>query len=912
MMILPQRSSCSSFAQSSITPTTTTSAGRQPNNKKQHSSATLIFSKRLPKAFLLEHDVAVERRRIFGNDAASCRSLASSSFDNNNDNDHINRTSSTDTGKSIEEMEVKWMRQRTEELLHVSTGEYSPDTWLAADDLLKWWASQGTVESVTTSFQILDRVIDELRIHTKSTTANDDDDYNHAEQGGTVSTTMAYLDPSVVVTMLSNWYNVWEEEAAARKGGDTDATGVGVSKSSKDKLIPPPLELTPEMLLDRMDSYARDLPGTNPIFMPGKAISYLFNARLLCPEPASRSAPFCDYLIDRLMEVIPAHDSISVYMVNTTMDLWAKSHLPNRIERAEDLFARAIDNKVELDVITYNTLLSVYANAGLGTKAERLLQALLQEHLDDKNSGRNNNDFNEAAAPAPDKISFHTVGLAYANSGQGLEAAEQALFLVQRMMDPFDDYGCLGIEVTNVMFNTVISAFARSGHPQAGDRAYQVLLDMKKTDFVSPDAISYGSVIDAYSRNGQPRMAEKVFEEQVAEYMKNKDDSLRPNTLTMTLLIVAWSKAKLPNAAVQAHNLLERMLDLRSRQILLHDPDTWAFNAVLDCVLSSSSSDTEKTIFEANRFLSFMKERAKSGYSNAWPNSWTYSQLVLFCLDKKKHKHAETFLREAHADPRIEMDIRTTGRATIDWAKQGWMQTADFFLHDLLDRCEENKGKQGTRPSTSLLGAVAAGWARSVEKDTTAVDRLQTLVKRYEGLHGKGFLSSGPDGMVYSILVSSLVKKRAALDALETLQKMREAAMKDDARAEMMPDTTLYRQVLRGLVNEGKAETASDLLQQMVEDFQLSPTQFPAPDTGCFVQALRGLSESDLPGTWERAVYFFNLMIDPPMSSETVQVRRSKNPIRDRRVFGFMIRIAKKLSLKKEAHDLWQHSQKWY
>lgn len=773
-------------------------------------------------------------------------------------------TSRSFSQENIEDMEVAWMRTRAQALLDVPTGGFNADTWLAADDLLKWWASQRTSESVDMSFQILDHVVQELKI--------------------TLGKVTTYLDPRIPVTVLQNWYETWEE----------------VAKDQQQ-----PLDLTPEMVLRRMDTYARDLPQTSPIFVPGKTISYVFNATLLRPESASQSAPFCDYLVDRLLEVIPERDALSVYTINTTLDLWAKSDLPDRIPKAEALIARATDHKVELDLITYNTMLSVYANAGLGAKADRLLQALVQDHL---NNNNNNNRRNPP--PVPDQISMNTVVLAYANSGEGLEAADQASFLVQRLLDPFDDYGQLGIKVTNVIFNTVLLAYSRAGVPTASERAYQVLQEMKQSDLVAPDSISYGTVIDAFSRSRQPEKAEEVFEEQLAHFLETRDESLRPTTVSMTILVGAWSRAKLPDAAGRARDLLDKMVNLRSRQIFVDDPDTWTYNAVLGCILSSTGP--KDTFVELDRHLNFMKEQAQAGNENAWPNAWTYSQVILFCLERKKMKRAHNFLLQAHADPRADLDIRTTARVLIEMARIGEVQKADFWLNKLLDICEKHAGEGKTRPTASLLGAVAMGWNRIVDTDPQAIDNLNSLVKRYEDMFEKGHLSEGPDEMVYRALVWSYVKKGgASADALETLQKMRRIATGHKGRPEMMPDTITYGQVVRALVADEEYEKASDLMQQMVGDFQSDSTKFPAPDTECVLEILRGLERSNIPDAWNQAVGFFSLTREPSESSGTPRRGNSKNPIRDRRVFSAMIRLANKFSLRRQAHALWEASQKF-
>eukprot|EP00977_Amphora_coffeiformis_P027699 scaffold34634_cov171-Amphora_coffeaeformis.AAC.8 len=736
---------------------------------------------------------------------------------------------------SIEEMEIRSMRARVPRLLRIPVGGFDADHWFEADDTLKWWSAQRTVESVHTSFKLLDRLVQELKVLPEEQQLVSDD-------------LMIYFEARTVVpNMIQSWFEVWKEEVTT---GNT-----GHETKTREKR----LKWTAEMILQRMDKYAEEVPWASAFRMPGKAISCFYTATLLKPEPYNETAPFCDYLIDRLLEVIPTRDIMSVYMVNTTLDLWAKSGVPDRVKRAESLFAKACDHKVQADIVTYNTLLSVYASEGLGSKAETLLKALLQDYLHNGES---------TPVPAPDSISFHTVALAYANSDGGIEAAQRAEFMVQRLLDPFDDFGRLGIEVSTILFNTVILAYSRSKVPQAGDEAYRVLQGMNSIDSASPDRISYGTVMDAYSRCDRPDMAEKVFEEQVASFRKTGDENLRPGALSMTLLIQSHSRSSNARKVEKVKIILDRILELRSEGILLQDPDTWTYNIVLACMVSSEKS--KDTAARAEAFVNAMKERARSGDNNARPNGWTYSELIMMFLDLRDVHKAEQYARESYEDPTIDLDIRTVARFIIAVAQQGWAQKADFWLNDLLDRCEKGDGKA---PSVTLLGATVSSLYRTAKTKPEALERIEHLVKRYEDLCEAGVLMEGPDNRVYSSVIASLriAKTKApikvAARALAILQKMRNAVVEDKNLARrMMPLTASYRDVLRILVSEERIHVASELLQQMFDDFRWS--------------------NASSPDAWEKANKIFRQIDD---ATSEVDTTGRKLLVRDKRCYSAMV-----------------------
>jgi pentatricopeptide repeat protein len=752
------------------------------------------------------------------------------------------------------------MRRRAQGLPPL--GQFDSEAWLQADDLLKWWASQRTPESVEISFSLLDRFVQELQTMEE---LRDSSDLN------------VYLDERVVMTLMTNWFEVWQDQVAA---------------GEEQPLASP---LTPEELIDRFDSYVEHFPESMAFRLPGKAVSFLFNARLLRPQPYAESAPFCDFLIDRLLEVTPNRGKgPSAYLINTTLDLWAKSGRPDAMERAENLFARASESHTELDLFSYNSLLAVYAKAGEATKAENLLHSLLQDHWNAHERG-------DRHPPAPDAISFSTLALAYANAGGGLAGAHRGAYLLKRLMDPFDDYGRLSIPPSSVLLNTILLAYSRTGVASTGAETHRMLEEMKSLDASLLDAISYGTVIDAYSRVGRPDMGERIFQEQMDLFTETKEERYRPNPLTMTLLVSSWAKSGNPWRVERARYYFDKMFDFRDQGIIDVGPDTWAYNTMLACIFGCKSKDM---VANAESFLRIMKERAKVGESAAHPNAWTYGEFILYHMEQSNGLNkAEYYLEECDRDPRIEMDIRTVGRMIIAFSKKGWIQKADFWLHKMLDICERESGRPGTQPSPSLLGAVGAGWFRASIKNPDSANRISRLIVRYDQLHKAGVLDKGPDGRVCQLLITCLIRvnsKRAGIASMEVLQAMRKGAL--NGSPDMMPDTACYQQVLIALVKEKEVSLAHDILQQMISDFREDPRRFPKPDSRCFMTVIERWSEVSLPDAWDKANFLFGQMEDPTTEKERKQ--RPSLCFRDDRSYQCMIWLAKRSSLPDEAAAL--------
>jgi pentatricopeptide repeat protein len=115
--------------------------------------------------------------------------------------------------------------------------------------------------------------------------------------------------------------------------------------------------------------------------------------------------------------------------------------------RAEALLDRMSRLYVEPDVVSYNTVILAWSNAGEPKRAEALLEEMFHAWVQDTKEGH-------ADSIRPDRVTFNTVISAWARSNDP-DAAERAQSILRRMYDA-QDMGALKVTPNIVTYNTML------------------------------------------------------------------------------------------------------------------------------------------------------------------------------------------------------------------------------------------------------------------------------------------------------------------------------------------------------------------------------------------------------------------------------------------------------------------------
>jgi pentatricopeptide repeat protein len=220
--------------------------------------------------------------------------------------------------------------------------------------------------------------------------------------------------------------------------------------------------------------------------------------------------------------------------------------------------------RVKPNVRSFSTVMDAWSRTGHVPETLQVLQAMEERYkttMDD--------------AVRPNTFSYNTVLVAHAKSRGGKVAAEQAQqFLEHTMPDP-----------DVISYNVLLTCWARSGVPQAGVRAEDILRDMP----IQPNAKSYATVMDAWSRSRTEESAARahgLLKELQQLYDETGDEQLRPNCVCYSSVIHAYAISKEPHKAHRAYALLQEM-KIKGQTDPHVLPNTVTFNSVLNACATS-------------------------------------------------------------------------------------------------------------------------------------------------------------------------------------------------------------------------------------------------------------------------------------------------------------------------------------
>ncbi|XP_010275281.1 PREDICTED: pentatricopeptide repeat-containing protein At5g46580, chloroplastic [Nelumbo nucifera] len=239
-----------------------------------------------------------------------------------------------------------------------------------------------------------------------------------------------------------------------------------------------------------------------------------------------------------------------------------------QFELIEELAQEMINNEVELDNITYSTIITCAKRCNLFDKAVEWFERMYKTGL------------------MPDEVTYSAVLDVYAELGK----VEEVLSLYERGR-------ASGWKPDPIAFSVLGKMFGEAGDY---DGIRYVLQEMK-TLGVAPNLVVYNTLLEAMGKAGKPGLARALFEEMVAA-------GLTPDEKTLTALVKIYGKARWGRDALQ---LWERM---RSNK--------WPMDFILYNTLLSMCADLGLEE-EAERLFEDMKQSEQCS-----PDSWSYTAML--------------------------------------------------------------------------------------------------------------------------------------------------------------------------------------------------------------------------------------------------------------------------------------------
>lgn len=484
---------------------------------------------------------------------------------------------------------------------------------------------------------------------------------------------------------------------------------------------------------------------------------------------------------------------------------------------AKDIFQRACRRGGGKDPRLWCAYLDVLAHCSIEDKeasneAEEILEEMIQTKLADSNSA---------------SIVLHSL----ANSGR----PDRALALLKRLIHEKE------FEVRCIMFNTCINAYAKQGN---GEQAEAVLRSMLAHG-ITPDSISFSSAMNAWAQSQHPDASERA--EQLLIMMENAGYPLTEKSCTS--LIVAWSKGRKPHAADRAIELLDSMEARYLQGEVQLCPSHFTYAAAIHALSKGNVRDSAD---RAEVLLLRMKDIARSGRKWFVVNKHAYSA-VIDVIAKNKAPGTESkalaLLREMQAlakdgAPDVAPNVLAYNSVITAFANQGNFSQARALLNEMID--EVGRGNDAVSPNTVTYGAVmnAHAMSRSPEGSRGAIQLLEMM----ETEHAEDKTKPKPSVYAYTRAIDALAHSDESVHAPELAEALL-MRMRDDFNAglaEEPPNLYCLCAVLRvwNAHGKSKAPARAESLIEWAEVESKKGNHTIKPDRSCYNILLEILAKS--------------------------------------------------------------------
>ena len=483
-----------------------------------------------------------------------------------------------------------------------------------------------------------------------------------------------------------------------------------------------------------------------------------------------------------------------------------------------------------INIDCYNALLYAYAIRGLPEEAEKLLQDLCQGHYyhtyyDEDTSDNFDSEEEQPTQSVVLRPNLRTFNMVLAAWSRSLadDAPERAQALLYRLYDPFDYGAILDDRPDGVTLNTVLRSWARSKRPDAVHEAMTFLRErmewsqagMKEAQ---PDVVAYGIVLDALAKKGDGVAAEDLWEEMYQSFATGEagSENLRPNLLTMTPVLQAWSKSDRSDSIERAEAWLDRMKAF-VEQGLIPPLDESVYHVMMQVYMNPTGADAIELARRADRMFQNLSFKTFDLYS-----------MLLHMYGKQHDKKCRQrsvelwneLIEKVHQnDEKFKTDDRS-----LDSILQACCQggNTDLAFSIILHMCENASKGLGSPPHLKSFGSLIGAYKKKkIEDDPDIPKKAHYIVSSMRKLRGLGLLTHNPDYLMYHALLTCWSKSKsneATAKMLSILEEMR--SMYKSRQLDSPPDTVDYNIVLRSLARSYNPRRANSLLDQMIRDYK--------------------------------------------------------------------------------------------
>ncbi|GAX24782.1 hypothetical protein FisN_18Lh140 [Fistulifera solaris] len=577
----------------------------------------------------------------------------------------------------------------------------------------------------------------------------------------------------------------------------------------------------------------------------------------------------------KLAEVPVGELDPAVIPLTACMNSWAKTKSANGASMAEMWLKRAEEEKAAGNTAVvpttkmYTMAVDAWARSGQGAVAAQNAEALLQRMYNEYQSS------GKPEALRPTNAIFNAVINAWARSQEATapHRAEQILNWMQQL-------GELDVQPDKYTFNTVIHAYAKVGGADAAVKAQDLLARMHRIYeegnlLAKPDTISYNVVINSLAKSGGKgacNEAEKLLSKM--HYLYERGDSdVKPNVVTYGAVIDSFAKSGEPDAATRADSLLATMIQLHQSDPVRHAdllPNTYVFNTVINSWAKNKDRDAAS---KAEEMLVAMSRLHASGMPSLKPDNFTYTA-VIDAWSKSGCRgaaaRADQLLDKMEAkylagDKSLKPNSYTYNAVICALAKSGEpgaAARAERVLQNMVNRHRAG-GDDDVKPTTINFNTVLDAYAKS-GGGRSAAERAEEILEWMDSLHKNGNPDVKVDTISFNAVLDAWARSgdqmapRRAEQILDHMDDLYRSGNKG-----VKPDRYTYNTLINVWAKSGErgsAARAEHVLAVMEKRCRDGDQDFK-PNTRTYTSVIDSWAKSGEKGAARRAEQILNNMI---------------------------------------------------
>jgi hypothetical protein len=547
---------------------------------------------------------------------------------------------------------------------------------------------------------------------------------------------------------------------------------------------------------------------------------------------------------------------------NAVLAALSKSSARDALQRAQKILNILEESPGGPDLISYNTCLALLARSkrkDAGDLAERLLCRMWQLH----STG--------AINFTPDAVSYNTCIYAY-NQSSNMKSAERAESLFREMQEQYKLTGDPTLKANRFSYGAVISAFARNAEKA------QCVFDEMIASGINPTTIEINALIHAWASKGGVDRAEIIVDKMLDDYMKG-NKAAKPDTKSFSSVLNALAKARSKDpwsTAQRAEALLVRMVEISNTLSLEARPNSWCFNAVLECY--SRCRSNEAAAFRAEKILMHMQAMSEAGNRNVKPNVISYTTTMNCWVNSRGSRmvpHVEALFRElkrrfVECGDRDLKPTQYTYNALIgaycrDMKRLDAINNAIYYFDDMMNQYNST-GDKDFQPGPMHFSAIMGAFGRRgmAEEAELFLQRAIEICEQYKKAGGDQLdIGTSFNALISAYATSGIAG--SAEKAEQTLRRMLEVGSEGEsftALASVVSYTTVLKAWSLANSEEEKnvaVERSEALLKEMLHCVEAGNRAL-MPNSRTFGTLLETISRSNLPDQQQRAQALLTVM----------------------------------------------------